>query len=428
MDFLYNANCGFFDSVNNDRLYSADDMNKPYKRLVCDGVFATPEGTPSADLQVVEGSGMVVKVLPGEGIFAHKWFESGALSITVSSNASANPRIDSVFARVDTRANQRKGSIVYRTGTAAATPTAPAKSTGVGVYEYRLANIYVASNTYNITQANITDCRGSEECPWVSALIETVDTSTLYTQWSTAYEEYYKQSTEDWEDYETARQAEWNQFFDNLTEDLTLSTNTMILTSKYTTTGTVTDIPVSIASYSSATDILMVFINGIYTDPSRYTYVSSGNKITLSNSIPSGPDVLFVVFKSIITGDISTINTALQEIEDDISAISQDSGWVDASLSNGSAFSASTKPGYRKVGNVVYLRGSITGVNVDDVIYTLPVGSRPNNQHVFTSAACSGSTVDSPVVVTIKTNGQVSVTAGTIPANDVVSLATSFSV
>ena len=104
-DQTFNVNCGFFDSVNGDRLYSANQMNLPYKRIVANGVFATPQGTPSTDLQVVSASdGMKINVLPGEGLFADKWFNNPAtISITVPNNTAIVPRVDSVIVQVDTR-------------------------------------------------------------------------------------------------------------------------------------------------------------------------------------------------------------------------------------------------------------------------------------------------------------------------------------
>ena len=38
-DVKYNVNAGFFDAINEDRTYSADDMNRPYRRLVSNGVL-----------------------------------------------------------------------------------------------------------------------------------------------------------------------------------------------------------------------------------------------------------------------------------------------------------------------------------------------------------------------------------------------------
>ena len=115
-DQIFNVNCGFFDSVNNDRTYSADQMNLPYKRIVSNGVFATSAGTPSTDLQVISAqSGMKIKVNTGEGLFGWKWFNNPSLiTITVPSNGAANSRIDSVIAQVDTRMSGRVGNFLKK--------------------------------------------------------------------------------------------------------------------------------------------------------------------------------------------------------------------------------------------------------------------------------------------------------------------------
>ena len=120
-DQIFNVSCGFFDAVDSDRTYSAEQMNNPYKRLISNGVFATPQGTPSTDLQVVSaGSGMGIIVSVGQGLFADKWFQNeAAISITVPNNTGISPRMDSVIVQVDTRASGRVGNIVYRTGSPA---------------------------------------------------------------------------------------------------------------------------------------------------------------------------------------------------------------------------------------------------------------------------------------------------------------------
>jgi hypothetical protein len=180
-DQVFAVNSGFYDAVNSDRTYSADDMNRPYKRVVSNGVFATPKGTKSTDLQVVSANnGMQIIVKKGEGIFADKWFEnSAAINITVPANTSTVPRIDSVIVQVDKRTSGRVGNIVYRTGTPSVNPTAPSINTVSNVIEYRLANVRVETGTTAITTAMITDRRGSADCPWVTSLIYQVDTSIL---------------------------------------------------------------------------------------------------------------------------------------------------------------------------------------------------------------------------------------------------------
>ena len=60
---------GFYNSVGEDRKYNAEDMCRPYRRLVSNGVFAAPDGSPSIDFQVVANNNMTVTVKAGEGIF-----------------------------------------------------------------------------------------------------------------------------------------------------------------------------------------------------------------------------------------------------------------------------------------------------------------------------------------------------------------------
>lgn len=432
-DQTFNVNCGFFDAVNNDRTYTANDMNKPYKRIIANGVFATPQGTPSTDLLVQSaGNGMIIKVLAGAGLFADKWFENpSAISITVPNNTSILPRRDSVIVQVDTRTQGRTGNIVYRTGTPASSPSAPSINTVSGVTEYRLANVYVASNANAINNDAIVDLRGSSSCPWVTSLIQQVDTSTLYQQWQTAYQNYFNESTADWENYENQRREEWEQFFADLTQDLTLSTNVIMLTSQYTTTATTTTIPVNIASYNPDTDILQVFINGLMAPSgAKYSYNRTNNSITLVNALQSGQTVNFVVFKSIITGDISSVQTLIQSLEDRIAQLHQDSGWINFTLESGaSAYSNDYKPAVRCIGDRVYLRGSFKGVtSLGSTICTLPVAYRPAQNHIFTTAAVSGTTVQDTVTMIVQTNGSIKLAAssGSLSSTAMIGMCTNF--
>lgn len=171
-DQNFEVTCGFFDAVNNDRLYSADQMNMPYKKLVGNGVFGAQDGGASNDFKVTASSGMVISVAAGNALFADKWFESpAAIAITVPAASVSNPRIDSVIAQVDKTANGRVGRIVYRTGTASASPTAPAINTDADIVEYRIANISVPANQTTISSSLITDLRGTSACPWVKSLL-----------------------------------------------------------------------------------------------------------------------------------------------------------------------------------------------------------------------------------------------------------------
>ena len=72
---------GFFNSVDGDRKYSADQMSNYFKGLISDGVY---EGLGSA-LVVTAGDGMAVNVGTGRAIIDCKWINlDGVESLPIS--------------------------------------------------------------------------------------------------------------------------------------------------------------------------------------------------------------------------------------------------------------------------------------------------------------------------------------------------------
>lgn len=396
-DQIFNVNCGFFNAVDGDRVYYAEDMNKPYKRIVANGVFATPAGTPSTDLQVTSANdGMEIVVAAGEGMFGNKWFENPSdISIIVSSNPNANPRVDSIIVQVDNTSDARTGNIVYRTGTPAVAPAAPALVNNGTVYEYRIANIYVASNANAINNDAITDLRGSSSCPWVTSLIQQVDTSTLFTQWQTAYQNLFNEATENMNDYMQSTQENWEAFVETLTDDLAVETNVIMLENTYTTTATTSTIPIGIPSYNYLTDILEVYINGLrVVEGVNFTLNSSHNGIVLTNALSSGQTVYFYVMKSVIIGDAQTVLAAVQDLNNKIGKYTSDSGWINFSMESGtSAFDGDSTPQVRKVGDHVFIRGGVKDISSNNLtICTLPTTYRPSQTLIFPCVAINTST------------------------------------
>lgn len=210
-DVKYEVNAGFFDAIDKDRVYSADDMNRPYRKIISNGVFATPKGEASDYLQVFSAkNGMNIIVSAGYALIGDKWFENPSdMIITIPQNSEVLSRIDSIVAQVDKTQSGRVGNIVYRQGSPSSNPVHPSINTEDEIAEFRLADIRISPSCVEITQDLITDCRGSSECPWVTSLIYQVDTSTLYVQWQEAYQKYYDD-----------QEAEVNAFFDAFKQNL----------------------------------------------------------------------------------------------------------------------------------------------------------------------------------------------------------------
>lgn len=403
-DQTFAIESGFYDAVSGDRTYSADDMNKPYKRLVSNGVFATPYGDPSTDFQVAPYTGLYITVDAGQGIFGDKWVENDAkFTITVPSNNTILPRLDSVLVQVDLRQSGRVANIVYRTGIPATNPQAPAINDTSGVVEYRVANVRVNASASSISASNITDCRGTSECPWITALINQVDTSELYRQWEAAYQEYYDETTEDIDAYFAEKEQAFNDFIEQLTQELTVATNVVVLRSEYVTATDLSQIPIGLPSYDPSTDVLEVFINGFHASPGMDYSLGDGTYITLTAAAPSGQTISFIVFKSLIGSDAASVSSAIQALNDRIDGLASDSGWQDLPLTNSGDAVSFDIPQYRKIGNRVTIRGSVLG-SAATSFATLPAGFRPSRT-VYLSTAAYNSTKVYPVIISISTTG-----------------------
>lgn len=280
-------NCGFFNSINGDRKYNAEQMNNPYHRIVSNGVFANPNGTRSNDLKVQSVSGMNIKVLTGEGIFAGKWGKLDSdMPFVIPTAHVTLARIDSVVVHIDNSAEVRAGSIIYKQGTPAYSPVAPSLENTTYVKEYRLANITVNANAAAITQSAITDTRASSDCGFVTHLLEQADITAIYDEWQAQFEEWF------------------------LDIKQTLSTATLIssYTSQYITSSNgTTVIPIQIPQFNKNLDILQVFVNGLRLIPDVEYTIDSNSQITLEKDLDKDQPVAFVVYKSVDGSDAETV-------------------------------------------------------------------------------------------------------------------------
>ena len=183
---------GFYNSVGEDRKYNAEDMCRPYRRLVSNGVFAAPDGSPSIDFQVVANNNMTVTVKAGEGIFFDKWAELDAdelINLDVADPTYA--RIDSVVIEIDTTVGVRAGSVKLLKGTPASNPSAPAITRTSTIYQYRLANITIAANATVITQSLIEDTRAGAECGFITSLVQQPDLASLWSGFQDAWNTWF---------------------------------------------------------------------------------------------------------------------------------------------------------------------------------------------------------------------------------------------
>lgn len=262
---------GFFNSINGDRLYDAADMSNYYRGLVSDGVLANYEER----LMVRPNGGMTVAVGKGKAFIDGKYIELDAAEILTLDQSSTNlNRIDAVMLRKEN--TTREIGLYVKKGVEAVNPIVPSVKRTNDVRELCLATIKVNKLVSEITEIDIEDVRmDSSRCGYVTGLVNFLDTSQLYTQWTTAF----------------------NTWFNGLVETLGVNTKNIQTVATYTPDTDVTTVTVPASLNYASGDILQLYVNGMLLTPTT-EYTISGNTVNLTGGLDAKNELTFICIKS----------------------------------------------------------------------------------------------------------------------------------
>ena len=180
---------GFFNSVNGDRLYNADQMSRIFEGLITDGVYASVGNK----LAVQPNSGMIIQIATGRGWFGRHWVNNDSeYTLTVAESDVILNRYVAVCIKVDDTDAVRNAVPYLKYGEFASKPAKPTMIRTELVKEYCLAYIYIKAGATAITAADIEDTRANESlCGWVTGLIEQLSTATLFTQFTAIFNDWF---------------------------------------------------------------------------------------------------------------------------------------------------------------------------------------------------------------------------------------------
>lgn len=252
---------GFFNAVKQsdgtyDRAYNSEQMSDMFEGLISDGVY---ESVGDA-LLVTAKNGMTVQVGTGRMVIDGKWLKNDAkMDITLAASHLTLNRWSAIVARLDN--SNRVITLVEKAGTPATSPEKPAMTESQTIREKCLAYVYIAAGASSITQTNITDTRPDTSiCGWVTGLIKQVDTSQLFLQWQTAYEEMYTKL----QSWETEQKASFDTWFAALTQELNVNTYIQKYHKVVETTDEQGVFALDMAGYTyDALDVILVNVNGV---------------------------------------------------------------------------------------------------------------------------------------------------------------------
>lgn len=296
---------GFFPStIANPRKYGSDWLNKLFDAVISDGVFATPEGTPSSYLQVVANAGLIVTIKAGWGRFKagdETFFYQNETDITKSLvGASGVSRVDYVVVRVDRNESVKRVYVDVKTGDQL-TGAEPTLTSTSYVREYLLAKVYIAPNTTIITPDMIVDWRGRTECPWAVPVVKQVDVSTLMEQFATKFWGWYDNVTQNVSGTIMVTQSH-GQYFSQIENQ------------------SVIEIPSS-ARYQTG-DMLTVYVEGRrFTENVDYTFNEDYSAIVMTNPLPIvGTEIEFENLKNVDASEVTPYVNRLVDVENKLDA------------------------------------------------------------------------------------------------------------
>lgn len=193
---------GFFNSVNGDRKYNAEQISALFNSIINDGVFSNV-GTA---FSVKANTGNSVTVGIGRAWFNSTWLDNDALlSLTLEASELALDRIDAVVIEIDRTEDVRNGSIKVIKGTPASAAKNPEMIATQYVHQYPLAYIRRQRGSSSITQSDITNAVGTSSCPYITGILQVQNIDNIVDKWETQ-----------WWDWVDEQQSDFSEWFASL--------------------------------------------------------------------------------------------------------------------------------------------------------------------------------------------------------------------
>lgn len=179
---------GFYNSLNKDRMYNAEQMSAIFDGIITDGVFSAIGDA----LMPVAGTGMQVIVKTGKCWFNSTWTLNDAqLPLDIETADVSLTRIDAIVVEINSAVATRANSIKIIKGTPSANPAKPTLSATETLHQYALGYVTVAANATSITSGDIEVNVGKSSCPFITSVLQQTDVDELFNQWEAEFNTWF---------------------------------------------------------------------------------------------------------------------------------------------------------------------------------------------------------------------------------------------
>ena len=208
---------GFFNSLNGDRKYNADQMSAIFDGLIIDGVFASI-GTAFA---VKAAGGLTVNVGVGKAWFDHTWTVNDSILPIIAPEAEVLlDRIDAVVLEVNRTESVRNNTIKFVKCNPSSTPSRPTVTNEGNVHQYPLCYIYRKYGTAVINQSDITPMVGTESTPFITGILQTINLEVLLGKWQDELDQFVEARSQDVDNWITQEENDIINWLNGVKADL----------------------------------------------------------------------------------------------------------------------------------------------------------------------------------------------------------------
>ena len=179
---------GFYNSLNKDRVYNAEQMSSIFNGIITDGVFSTIGDA----LMPITGTGMQVIVKTGKCWFNSTWTLNDALlPLDIEAADVSLTRIDAIIVEINSSIGTRANTIKMLKGTPSANPAKPALANSEHLHQYALGYVTVSAGATSITADKIEVNVGKSSCPFITSVLQQTNIDDLFNQWNAEFSAWF---------------------------------------------------------------------------------------------------------------------------------------------------------------------------------------------------------------------------------------------
>ena len=203
---------GFYDSLNHDRTYNAEQISSIFNGIINDGIF---ENIGTYMVVSPGSTGLSVNIAPGRAWFNGTWSLNDSIYMLDIGDApfvSGYSRIDAICLKVNKDPSARENSYVVVTGTETSqTPSKPELVDTDTEFYHPLAYITIKYGDTSVIASQIENVIGTETTPFITGILETADITELLNQWQAQWDEWLEYTTKN-------GSTEWNTWYSTFTD------------------------------------------------------------------------------------------------------------------------------------------------------------------------------------------------------------------